>query len=176
MCAGEDKKMRRKFFVSVMMGSVFVALACGQAPPAAAPASTAPAAAPAPAPPEDVSAVITQLERDWVEAIIKKDTATIDRLLAPEFNGTSPTAHTFPKEAAIEDLKSGTFVVESMTLDDISVNPYGNTAVAFTSQEEKSHYGKQNTSGHYHWTDVWVKKDGQWQCVAAHGTRYDKGH
>ncbi len=166
--------MSSRYLISVIIGSAFAAIACGQAPQPQTAVAEAPAAAPAPA--EDVSAVITQLERDWVAAIVKKDTATIDRLLAPEFNGTSPTAHTFPKEAAIQDLTNGAYVVDSMTLDEISVNPYGDTAVAFTSQEEKSHYAKQDTSGHYHWTDVWVKKDGRWQVVAAHGTRYDKGH
>ena len=61
-----------------------------------------------------------------------------------------------------------------MDLDEVSVNVYGTTAVSFTSQEEKSTYAGKDTSGHYHFTDVWVKKDGQWQVVATHGTRYDK--
>ena len=25
-------------------------------------------------------------------------------------------------------------------------------------------------------TDVWVKRDGQWHVVASHGTRYAEGH
>jgi hypothetical protein len=37
-------------------------------------------------------------------------------------------------------------------------------------------YNDIDTSGHYHYTDVWVKKDGQWQVVASHGSRFDKGH
>lgn len=27
-----------------------------------------------------------------------------------------------------------------------------------------------------HYTDVWVMRDGRWQAVASHGTRFDKGH
>ena len=125
---------------------------------------------------EDVEAVITQLERDWVAAIVKKDAVTLDRLLAEELSGTSPTAHTYTKDMAITDLKNGIYVVTSMELDEISVNPYGNVAVAFTSQEEKSSYNGTDLSGHYHYTDVWVKRDGRWQAVASHGTRYDKAH
>jgi ketosteroid isomerase-like protein len=134
--------------------------------------NAAPAAVAAPA--EDVSAVIVQNERDWVSAITRKDAATLDRLLADDFVGTSPTAHTYTRTNAIDDLKSGKYVVESMMLDDVSVNVYGNAAVSFTSQEEKSRYAGADTSGHYHFTDVWVKKDGRWQAVASHGTRYDK--
>ncbi len=125
---------------------------------------------------EDVEAVIAQLERDWVAAIVKKDAVALDRLLAEEFSGTSPTAHTYTKDMAITDLKNGIYVVTSMELDEVSVNPYGNVAVAFTSQEEKSNYHGTDLSGHYHYTDVWAKKEGRWQAVASHGTRYDKSH
>jgi ketosteroid isomerase-like protein len=129
-------------------------------------------AATAPAPAEDVEGTITQLEKDWVAAIQKKDTATLDRILAPDFVGTSPTAHTFMKDDAIGDIKDSRYVVDKMNLDEVSVNVYGDTAVSFTSQEEKSKYEGKDTSGHYHFTDTWVKKDGKWQVVASHGTRY----
>ena len=123
---------------------------------------------------EDVPGTIVRLENDWVAAIEKKDAPALERLLAEDFAGTSPTAHTYTRTNAIDDLKNAKYVVEAMTLDDVSVNAYGNVAVAFTSQEEKSRYAGANTSGHYHFTDVWVKKDGRWQAVASHGTRYDK--
>ena len=63
-----------------------------------------------------------------------------------------------------------------MVLDEISVNVYGDVAVAFTSQKESSKYGSTDTSGHYHFTDVWVKKRGAWQVVASHGSRFNEGH
>jgi len=146
-----------------------------EAPPAdtAAPAETArPAALSA----EEAQAQVTKLEHDWVAAILKKDPATLDSLLADDFNGTSPTAHVYSKAMAIEDITKGTYVVESMNLDEVSVNSYGDVAVAFTSQEEKSKYGGADTSGHYHYTDVWIRRAGRWEVVASHGTRYDKGH
>jgi ketosteroid isomerase-like protein len=146
------------------------AWACANPPgpqPNAAPATVA-------SPAEDVSAVIVQNEKDWVAAITRKDAAALDRLLADDFVGTSPTAHTYTRTNAIDDLKNGRYIVEAMMLGEVSVNVYGNTAVSFTSQEEKSQYAGVDTSGHYHLTDVWVKKDGRWQAVASHGTRYDK--
>ena len=57
---------------------------CGDDPQSQDPTATATAAAAtAPAPPEDVEGIITQLEKDWVAAIQKKDTAALDRILAP---------------------------------------------------------------------------------------------
>ncbi|HEY5617583.1 MAG TPA: nuclear transport factor 2 family protein [Vicinamibacterales bacterium] len=170
--------MPRTFMLLVALGSVFAVAACTQsAPPEEALAPAATAAAPAiPADAEDVEATISQLERDWVAAIVKKDEAALDGLLADEFAGVSPTAHYYNREAAIDDLKRGIYQVESMDLDEVSVNTYGDVAVAFASQEEKSRYAGADTSGHYHYTNVWVNKDGRWQAVASHGTRFDKGH
>ena len=125
---------------------------------------------------EDVEGAIMQLERDWVSAIVNKDAATLERLLADDFAGTSPSAHTYTKKMAIDDLTTGVYTVQSMTMDEVSVNTYGNTAVAFASQDEKSRYGNADISGHYHYTNVWVKKDGRWQAVASHGTRYNATH
>jgi ketosteroid isomerase-like protein len=124
----------------------------------------------------DGEQTIVQLERAWVAAIVARDLAALDKLIAPEFSGTSPNAHTYTKEMAIDDLKSGRYIVEKMALDEVSANVYGNTAVAFTSQEEKSRYADSDFSGHYHYTDVWVKKNGRWQVVASHGSRFENPH
>ena len=121
-----------------------------------------------------VESTITQLERNWAKAIVEKDTGTLERLLAKEFNGTSPTAETYSREMAIEDIKHGVYVVSMMDLDEISVNVFANTAVAFTSQNEISRYGDKDFSGHYHYTDVWVKRGGRWQVVASHGSLFNE--
>jgi ketosteroid isomerase-like protein len=169
--------MSRKFTVLVAIGSVIAVAACTAAPrEEAVPATETAPASPAFADDEQVEATISQLERDWVTAIINKDATALDRLLAEEFAGVSPTAHYYHKDMAINDLTGGTYVVESMNLDEVSVNAYGDMAVAFTSQEEKSRYAGTDLSGHYHYTNVWVYRDGRWQAVASHGTRFEKGH
>jgi hypothetical protein len=38
------------------------------------------------------------------------------------------------------------------------VNAYRDVAITFTSRQEKSSYNGKDVSGHYHFTDVWVKK------------------
>jgi ketosteroid isomerase-like protein len=164
--------MKKLSLFLMLIAGLLGAWSCSTAGPEATSTPALTAATPA----EDVVAVITQLERDWVAAIVKKDVPALENLLADDFNGTSPTAHTFLKNHAVKDLTSGDYVVDAMDLDEISVNVYGNTAVSFTSQEEKSKYLGKDTSGHYHFTDVWIKKDGRWQVVASHGSRYDQPH
>ena len=167
--------MRHRLLLCTALVSVLPWAACARETTQEETAPAAPVAAPAESS-GDIEAAVTQLERDWVDAIVKKDAAALDRLLADDFSGTSPTAHSYTKKSAIDDLTGGTYVVDSMTLDEVSVNAYGDTAVAFTSQEEKSRYGGKDLSGHYHYTDVWVKRDGRWQAVASHGSRYTDRH
>lgn len=141
-----------------------------------APAESTTSEAPA-APTEsdaDVEATILGLEQQWVDAIVNKDTAALDRLLADDFVGTSPTGFYYYKDTAIDDLAQGTLDVTSMDLDEASVNVYGDTAVTFTSQEEVSTYAGEDTSGHYRYTNVWIRRDGEWHVVASHGSRFDQ--
>src|SRR5262249_52585348 len=121
-----------------------------------------------------VESLITKLELNWALAIVNKDTAALDRVLAKEFNGTSPTGYTYSREMAIADLKNGVYDVTMMDLDQVDVSVFGNTAVAFTSQTEISKYGDEDFSGHYHYTDVWIKKNGRWQVVASHGSKFNE--
>jgi ketosteroid isomerase-like protein len=166
--------MSSHIFGIVLALLLVVAPGCVQPP--AREASVPEPVASAPPVAEDVEATITQLEREWVAAIVNKDASALERLLADDFAGTSPSAHVYSKPMAISDLTSGLYVVEAMDLDELSVNVFGDTAVAFASQNEKSRYGKADASGHYHYTNVWVKRGGRWEAVASHGTRYETGH
>jgi ketosteroid isomerase-like protein len=168
--------MRKLSLSLILIAGFFGVWSCSAAEERPATTDTSAAALSAAPSSEDVVATITTLERDWVAAIVKKDVPVLERLLADDFNGTSPTAHTFTKKQAIADLTSGEYVVDAMDLDEITVNVYGDTAVSFTSQEETSKYFGNDTSGHYHFTDVWIRNGGQWRVVASHGSRYDKPH
>jgi len=117
---------------------------------------------------EDVPATITKLEQEWSTAIVNKDAIAIERLLASDFVGTTNDVR-YTRDDAIVDVKTGTH--EALTLDDLAVRVYGDTAITTFEQTEKSHHGKADFSGHYLFTNVWVKKDGAWHAVASHGAR-----
>jgi ketosteroid isomerase-like protein len=153
--------MKKTMFTALTAVSVMLMASCsGAEPTKATPAVAANAA--------DIKTVIENQEREWVKAILAKDPATIDRLLADDFIGTT-NDQKYSKEDAIADVKSG--MHESLELDDIDVRVWGDTAVATMGQEEKSRHGKEDFSGHYLFTNVWIKLNGQWRAVASHGSR-----
>lgn len=122
---------------------------------------------------ENVEQVLTKLERDWAEAIVKGDAATIDRLLADDFIATLWDGKSETKAQHIEAVKSGAYKVESMNLDEIKVHVFGDTAVVTLRQTEKSKTNGKDNSGWYRFTDTWIKRNGKWQVVADHGCKVE---
>ena len=122
---------------------------------------------------ESVEKVITDLEYKWADAIVKKDTAILRELIADDFFGTSWSGETYTKATAIKDIESGTFIAESLDVEGVNVRVFGDTAVVTLSQTEKSQYNKNDGSGSYSYSDVWVKRGGRWQAVSSFGFRMD---
>jgi ketosteroid isomerase-like protein len=113
---------------------------------------------------------LMQTEREWVEAAQKKDADTLNRILADDWVGQGPTG-AVTKSQALAELKSGESKLDSITLGDMKVRVFGDTAVVAGTDDEKSSYKGKDTSGHYTWTDVFVKRQGKWQAVASQSTR-----
>lgn len=116
-----------------------------------------------------VEQALMQIERDWTEAGLKKDVATLDKILADDWVGQGITGSA-TKAQALADLKSGDSKQDSITLGEMKVRVFGNTAVVTGSDDEKTSYKGKDTSGHYTGTDVFVKRQGRWQAVASQGT------
>ena len=156
--------MKHSLRLTVFVALIFSVVSCssgGGPGTSAATISSAPAS-------DNAEQNITRLEQDWVASIVKKDTATLNRLLADDFSGTTDN-QIYSKADAIEDVKTGTH--ESLELDNIKVRLFGETAVVTMGQTEKSRHGDSDFSGHYLFTDVWTKRNGQWIAVASHGSR-----
>jgi ketosteroid isomerase-like protein len=114
---------------------------------------------------------ILQLERDWNHAMLDKDYKTLDRIIADDWTGIDFKGFKVTKAESIEQLKSGESSNQSVELGEMTVKVYGNTAVVFGSDIEKSKYHGKDSSGEYAWMDVFVKRNGRWQAVASESTK-----
>jgi hypothetical protein len=149
-----------KHFVVLCGLAASLAGGCGERSTTPAPVSSAGG---------DAAAMVTQLEREWVNAIVQKDVATIERLLAPDFTGTTGDVR-YGKAEAINDVKTG--LHSTLDIEDVDARAYGDDTVVVTfDQQERSKHGDEDFSGHYLFTNVWVKQGGHWVAVASHGNR-----
>jgi uncharacterized protein (TIGR02246 family) len=111
---------------------------------------------------------VRKLEQSWFAAIAKADVAGLNALVPnDDCVYVDPTGQKFNIRDLIADVKAGNYVVTSAHIDDMKIAVYGDTAVVFGLETEKSKYKGEDMSGQYRFTDTWVKRKGQWVCVAS---------
>jgi ketosteroid isomerase-like protein len=104
------------------------------------------------------------------EAQVKRDMATLDRLLADDFILTRANGVVANKAQNLADVQSGERSFTSYKNDDVRVRLYGDAAVVTGQVVSSGTYKGQDFSGRFRYTKVFVKKDGQWQIVAWQAT------
>jgi len=108
-----------------------------------------------------------QTERDWAEASVKKDAAALDRLLANEFQANY-ARFVGNKKQFLADLKSGRTKIESNINSEMKALVFGDRAIVHGLATVKSSMAGKDTSSQQRYTDVFIKREGRWQCVTGY--------
>jgi ketosteroid isomerase-like protein len=110
------------------------------------------------------------LEREWNAAFHRNDARTIERILADEFVATYSDGTRGDKAKELKLAADFNQQIDSSSLDDFTVRIYGETAVVmFTLTLTGPQKGKPVTLM-YRYVDVFVFRDGRWQCVSSQST------
>ena len=116
------------------------------------------------------SSELVRTEAMWSKAQTMKDTATIGRIVAPDWTGQDPSGTLTTKAVLLADLKNGGATYTSMTNHDVHVRIIGDIAIVQGSDDEKSMHRGKDSSGTYSWTDVFQKRAGHWVAIASQVT------
>ena len=115
--------------------------------------------------------VLIGLERGWNGAFYKKDAAFIEKLLADEFIATYDDGRRGDKATELALVAAFDQQVESAVPDEFAVRVYRDTAIVwFTLRLVGIKDGKRSEMA-LRYTDVWIVRDGRWQCVSSQSTR-----
>jgi ketosteroid isomerase-like protein len=118
--------------------------------------------------------ILIQLEHDWDAAFHRHDAAFIDRVLADEFIVTYDNGVRADRNLELELAKSLNENIESSTMDEFIVKEFGNTAVVWFTLHLVGPVNGERVQNDYRFTDVFVLRDGRWQCVSSQSTRIDR--
>jgi len=133
----------------------------------AASAPTLAAQTPTARPTTSVERALFRLEDQWTRALVRRDSAGFDRLLAPRFVYTE-NDQVMTKAQLIDAVVHGSDTVEFAGNEDMKAYVYGTTAVV-TGWLVVRGRGKDGAfDRRYRYTDTWVQRSGRWQVVAAH--------
>ena len=123
------------------------------------------------APVESDQDVLIALERGWNDAFYRKDVAFIEKLLADEFIATYDDGSQGDKAKELALAAEFNQQVESATQEDFTVKVYRDTAVVWFTLRIVGVRQGQKSELLLRYTDVWVVRDGRWQCVSTQSTR-----
>lgn len=125
--------------------------------------------------PEDPVKEFTRVEEDWNTAIFKKDGKALELLYAKEYTFTDQDGNVSNRQKDIEVITSGKYILlAESVLSDVSVKMYENMAVVKGLSTIKATLNKKDVSGAYRFTDLFVWREGRWQCVSAQSSKVQK--
>lgn len=118
----------------------------------------------------DDSALIKQLNTQWLQSYPKRDTAAVSRILADDFIMISQTGKKLSKNDVIKDLLTPDRQIINIAIDSMNLQIVNNVGLltAYTSfvlrDKEKILKGKNVYS------DVYIKRKGTWVAINGHET------
>ena len=110
---------------------------------------------------------LKQMEDDWQKATRTKDVDLLKRIIAEDWIATDDKGKALNREQYILQMTSNSDVVQSNENTDMHVRVYGDTAVVTGGLTEKGTRNGTAYTDTYRWTDVFVKRGGQWQAVVS---------
>ena len=147
------------------------------APTTPAPTQKRAAPAKAPSPAAGVASRKTSVEETlksnenrWEASYAAHDPSVAQALVASDFSGVYWDGRVMGKSGVVSEMKKDKDTYKSAVNEKLTVHSYGpNVAVVIGTAHEKG-TGKDGKpfDRAFRFTDTWVQRGGQWQCVASH--------
>jgi|SRR5215813_1300878 len=115
---------------------------------------------------------LLKIEKEFALAIVRNDLEGIGRLVTDDWVIVDPNGEIVDRTRFFDVIKSGALTHDMMESEDLRVRVYGDSAVVTAVTHTKGKFMGQEFSTQERATDVFVKRDGRWQCVLTHLTRF----
>lgn len=110
---------------------------------------------------------LERLNAAYLRAVDQADAEWFDRHLTPDFLNTNPDGSLVERAAFLAQITRGAGVSD-LKEHDVQIRILGDFAIIHARTTYRM---RQGTEGSGRYTDIWQRRDGRWQCVAAHVNR-----
>ena len=110
---------------------------------------------------------LTALNRDYIASVQNSDTRRFDEILSADFLNTNPDGSLVDKAGFLKQIAPKA-AISNLACHDVNVRVMGDFAIIHARTSYTRPDGKPG-GGRY--TDIWVRRDGKWLCVAAQVAR-----
>jgi ketosteroid isomerase-like protein len=118
------------------------------------------------APPENASEEILKVDEERNQALQKGDISTLDRIYSDDVIYANASGALLTKAQHLAELKGRTLNFRSFKHEDVQVTVHGDTGALTGISKSVVEYQGSVSSSNRRFLNVFVKKDGRWQCVA----------
>ena len=114
-------------------------------------------------------ATIRDIEDKWEAGVKSHDTSVAQTYVADDFRGVSSKGEIMDKKKLLSEIKKDTDVYSSTKNGKVDVRVFGGQFAVATgvSTETGKDKAGQTFKRSFRWTDIWVMRKDQWQCVAS---------
>lgn len=109
---------------------------------------------------------LLRLEDDWARALVRRDTAVFQRLLADGFVYTEDD-RTMTRAEVLHEVGAGADTVTAARNEDMHVHRFGTTALVTGWLVVQGRGPGGPFDRRYRFTDTWVKRRGRWRIAGA---------
>jgi ketosteroid isomerase-like protein len=118
------------------------------------------------APPADTVTTLTRQAHAWDAAIIRKDMPAVAANMAPDYRHIRDNGAVSDGAGFLGFIGSPKLVINPYAVDDLDVRLYGDVALLSGTTRMTGSYDGAPFKSYYRYTDVYVKRDGQWRVAS----------
>jgi ketosteroid isomerase-like protein len=108
------------------------------------------------------------IEQKMADALLKGDGPGFGKLVSDDWKIVLTDGKMLTIAQVNEALAGGKLKFRSVKLSDLEVRSYGDTVIVIGVNQTSGSWDLDDFQGKDRFTDVFVRKDGAWKCVASH--------
>jgi hypothetical protein len=120
------------------------------------------------------TARILALENAWNDAEMHRDIASLDLLIADTFVYTDEDGAFLNRSEWLNEIRTQSDQYEQLANNGVAVVIYENAAVVTGEYKERVKIKGKLILRSGRFTDTWVRRNGEWKCVASQATLIDR--
>jgi|SRR5713226_2325496 len=110
---------------------------------------------------------IIALENLWNQIQINHDADAMGKMLDEDFVLTDYDGSVMSKSQFLASIRDKSYQLIVEASEDMKLHRHGDTVVVTGATHEKGTFKGKPYQHQGRFTDTWIKKDGQWQCIAS---------
>jgi len=111
---------------------------------------------------------IIALENLWNQMQLNHDADAMGKLLDDDFVFTDYDGTIMSKPQFLESIRDKSYQLSVEASDNMKLHRHGDTVVVIGATHEKGTFKGKPYQHQGRFTDTWMKKNGQWLCIASH--------